>query len=525
MTPKWFLLACWAWAAWTGSAGAAEPPPPLALAETLDTAIRNNAAVLLQAESVKARLGQVLVARGQFEPRVSMQTGRNWDRMPLRRDEVETNVAFGRSGASHFSSQASTYLAGLSRQLETGHTVSGNVSVARTDDGALRQSSIPPQTRTNLFLTYRIPLLRNAGRDVVTANLRAAETDVTAARFETVATLEAVVRRVALGYYDVGAQATVVELARQSERRAASFLEELRRLVAADQVAAAELELASATQAARRNARIGAEQGLAEAQLQLARSMGAADALERVVAGVDTRLPALGQPALDSLAPRERITEAALSTRADLQALRAALDSAVLLSAAAQNGVRPEVDLTLTAGRVGRQDNVMLHQGLRPLGENGAGAYGGVTLSIDLPLRPSEAQGILRQRLAQEESARVRLRDSEIAAVFGLEVAEQVLRASREQLGQAREAVLRYETALRQEMIKRRLGASTVIDVINIETRLLDALLAEVGARQNHAAAIVNFGFEAGRLVTVDDDRISVNLPWLLDGQFDWIHQ
>ncbi|CAK0771906.1 hypothetical protein CCP3SC15_4430003 [Gammaproteobacteria bacterium] len=58
-----------------------------------------------------------------------------------------------------------------------------------------------------------------------------------------------------------------------------------------------------------------------------------------------------------------------------------------------------------------------------------------------------------------------------------------------------------YVTTLANEQIKRRAGATTLIDIINIEDRLTGAQQGEIQARQAYANAITQLLHESGRLI------------------------
>ena len=488
----------------------------LPLEQALNVAVSRNFSVQLEAETLRSRAGRVLEAQGVFDPRVSVQAARNRDRLPLRRDEILNNLLLGLGDKARYLTDSASYQVGLSKTLETGHVLAGTLGVSRLDDEQLERSGVPFQTRATGTLTYRMPLFRNAGRATVTADLRAAEAELAATRHRFVAVLESVVRQTAFAYWDLRAKSRGLELAAASEQRIADFLQELKRLIAADELPAAELDLAAANLADRRSARLAAEQALSEARRQLARAMGLAAGdlpAEREATEEFTKIaPSLAEELGEGLA----LCAQAKATRAELESLRQSLTAATLLRQAASNNLKPQVDLDLTLGYLGRKDSTSLARGLVAFNETGSGGFGGVTISMELPFRNDAARGLLLQRLAAEDSLRTNIREIEAAIDLESPVAIGALRRSWQQLADADEAVRRYETALRRETIKRRLGESTVIDVINIETRMFNALLNQISVQQAHANAIVNLGFELGRLVWSEHQSVHINLPLIL---------
>jgi outer membrane protein TolC len=85
-----------------------------------------------------------------------------------------------------------------------------------------------------------------------------------------------------------------------------------------------------------------------------------------------------------------------------------------------------------------------------------------------------------------------------------------------EQLKQADAAVKSYAVGLANERTKRRLGLSTLIDILSVEDRYNNALLSAVQARQAYASAIAQFRFEAGMLLTREGDSYIARIAELL---------
>lgn len=500
----------------TGALAAAPGAPSLDLAQAIDLAVTRSFVVRQQDEAVRGRAGQVLAAQGTFDSRFSLQAARSRDRLPLRRDEMLNNLLLGLGDRSRYLTDTTSYQLGLTRTLETGHTIAGTLGVSRVDDEAQERVGLPPETRASGALTYRLPLRRNSGRATVTADLRSAEAELEATRLQFNAVMAAVVRDTTLAYWDVRARHQTLALAVASEQRSTDFLQELRRLIASDELPAAELELAAADLADRRALRLAAEQELAAARRELARNLGldAAEFSARLEPAADfTRV---APAAAGQLEGEPDLGRQARQSRAELKALQHRLAAAVLLRDAARRNLQPQVDLDFTVGYLGRRDSTPVLGGLAAWQERGAGGFGSVAFSLDVPFRNAAARGALQQRLAAEEALRAAIRDVEQAIDLGVPVAVGAVQRSLRQLADADEAVQRYETALRRETIKRRLGESTVIDVINIETRLYNALLGRIAGQRAHAAAIVNLGFELGRLVRAGAERAQVNLPLIL---------
>jgi outer membrane protein TolC len=64
--------------------------------------------------------------------------------------------------------------------------------------------------------------------------------------------------------------------------------------------------------------------------------------------------------------------------------------------------------------------------------------------------------------------------------------------------------VLRYEQAVKNEYVKRKLGLATLIDVITVQDRLDGARLQLLQLRQEYSSGIAQILFDAGELVGRD---------------------
>ena len=112
-------------------------------------------------------------------------------------------------------------------------------------------SSTPRQSIGALTFQLRVPLLRNSG-NVTAAPLRAAELEALAARSDLEFAISNIVLSSALGYWDYLAKTQRLTIARNSERRGEESLDELRKLIAADELPQAEINLGLASQNDRR---------------------------------------------------------------------------------------------------------------------------------------------------------------------------------------------------------------------------------------------------------------------------------
>jgi len=486
----------------------------LALGDALREALRLNANISLQQQQVFVNRGAELQALGQFDPLLSGVVTRNRDPRPLRRDEI---AAFGTNTQV---SNTIGYSLGVQQPLRTGLTLGASVDVATISDNVLQSGGIPPQTAGRISFTVRTPLLRNAGTEATTANLSAAEAELTAAQYDLVFTNAQTLLSTTFAYWDYLARLRRLDIARDAETRSLRIADETRRLIAADQVPAAEMQLVLASASERTGTRVSAEQAVAEARRNLALQIGLPV----------ERLAALPPPADDFPRHEPRpialdmriqdLLDIAYMRRADFEAAKHRERAARHRLALARSGLKPQVDLTLGAGYGTLVENRAPFDLFGVLGQNRAGPNLFATLAAEIPVRNSAAEGVFLAQSALLNANHIRVRN--VADTIGNNVLTdvQALVRSADQLAQSAETTRYYERTLENERTKRQLGLATLIDVINVEDRLTNALLVEVQARQLYANAIAQLRFDLGTIVQERDGQFDVVVEDLLNPGF-----
>jgi outer membrane protein TolC len=122
-------------------------------------------------------------------------------------------------------------------------------------------------------------------------------------------------------------------------------------------------------------------------------------------------------------------------------------------------------------------------------------------LQVQWPYENQQARGLLLTRSATAVSAEISRRDLGFSVSSGIQQAANALRASVAQLQSATVAVNQYTRSLANEQTKRRLGAATLIDVLNVEDRLTAAQQNEILGRQAYANSLAQLLFESGTLL------------------------
>ncbi|OGA44912.1 MAG: hypothetical protein A3G25_04290 [Betaproteobacteria bacterium RIFCSPLOWO2_12_FULL_63_13] len=508
----------------TAVAGTARGQPEahgLTLEATLRQTLAQNPDTRVQQRQVEVNRGLVLQAQGAFDPVLSASATRDREYRPLRIDEQSALDAAGITTVHEQLTDMTSYRVGVDRTLKSGIALGSVFSVSSAADRLLWLQSVPRQTVGRLAFTLRVPLLRNAGRDVAGAVLDAAEARLAAAQAELLSANAKAILSAALAYWNYAAKARRVDIIRTSEARVTALVEETRKLIAADQIPAAELNLVLANLAEKRSARIATEQSYVESRLALARVLGLESAQAGRLARPVDDFPGVS-PAARRVSDRlEALRRFALAMRADIEAARYTEQAARYGVAAARQNLKPQLDLDFSLAYSG------LVQGSGPGNFNSAfnsaqtGPSALATIGLQWPWENAAARGVFTAQSAFFDTSSIRLRDLEAEVGSNVPVLAEALRRSAEQLEQGAESVRRYAVTLDNEQTKRRLGTATLIDVINVEDRLSNALLAYVQLRQGYANAIARLRYEIGAIVRREGEGYVVRLEDFMDARFD----
>lgn len=510
----------------------------LSLRDALRESLRSNPATLLQRQQIFASRGAVMQTEGQFDPVLNATVSRSNALRPLRQDErtaissggipdpIRTALGMDPVVPTSIDRQNSNlvdYSTGVLAQLRNGMTLGASVGITTSWDNLSQNSGIPPQSSGRIGFTLRAPLLRNAGRNATTANLDAAELELSAARSDLVFTNAQTLLGVALSYWEYLAAYRRLDIARDSEQRSARLVEEVQKLIAAQEMPAADAQLVQASLNERMANRIAAEQAVAEGRRNLGAQIGLA--AER---GYTLPAPADDFPAFDGKSilvdtPSRSVAllGQALSRRADLQAAQLRESAANRRVASARSGLKPQVDLNFSVN-YGSLVESRTPFAIGPvMSTHSVGPSLSATLSAQLPWKNSAAGGVLLAQSAARDASTIRLRNLQDAIGINLQTSVQALVRSAQQLARASEATRFYHQSVESESTKRRMGMSTLIDVINMQDRLTNALLAEVQVRQSYANAIARLRFETGAIVTPVADGFEIAIDDFFLPRFD----
>ena len=477
-----------------GAALAQPPEPPatpgIGLAEAVRLMLDQDPNLSIEASRLRSSQGVLLATRGAFDPVVNTS---------LTERELDDPL----SESTSRQQSILTNSVGLTKRFRTGLSIEPEMQLTRTveDDPALNVGTVA--------FTFRQPLLRGRGRETTAAPELSAERQVFASELDLRQTTSERALAVVSQYWLARAALLSLAVLEESEARARELLETTRKLIEADVTPAADLVQVEANVVAKETARIGGEQDLFEARQALGREIGLPP--ERI-AGLplpSDAFPVIPASAVPIAAVAAGGTEGAdgpgwiaraLERRADLQAARERRNAAEILLKAADNSLKPQLDLVFTPSYSGLVQGAGTETFFSPLYRNVPGAGSLLSVSLSWPTLNSRARGELAQTEAiREQSA---LLEDLISRQIGANVPIALAAVARgaQQLERATEAVRLFERAVENEEKKLRAGTSTLIDVISQRDRLTSARQSQVSAHLALAIAVARLRFETGTL-------------------------
>jgi outer membrane protein TolC len=467
--------------------------------DALRSTLARHPGIQVQDEQVRFNEGSLRVASGQFDTALTAGMSQNRNITPLTTAQELQYELLGLS-VSNLAANATTYTVGAQKLFRNGILIAPSLTMNRLTDNIGTQEGV---NQSQLGFQIILPFLRNRGRAAVDAQELSAESIVDASLHDTNQVVAQLLSNTAVSYWNAVAAVGNLRIARDSEERGAKYVRDVQILIDADRVAKAEINQLIANLDGRTASRIAAEQGVINAQQNLALAMGLGVIEVAVSPDAADPFPEWPDNSIPNVNPEitNKFVQKAMKARPDLIAAKLRRQSAEELLPAARNQLRPQLNLTLNAGYNGLIEGTGFE---RPFAApfnrlGGPNAY--ASLNFAFPPRNDVAIGQLAQANASYQQAVLAETDLARNIASSVITAVTTLSNSISTLYKAREAVQYYRLALEDEQEKFRLGLSALVNVLTMEDRLTGALSQELGARLNYATAIENLRFATGTVV------------------------
>lgn len=462
---------------------AGPPAQRISLADALVSALQRNRDILVATTTVEANKGNVEAASAVFDPRVNAGIEAGEDRLTLQRQN-----------------NASLVLQQLARN---GIVYSGSLT------GAGQEQLVPdalPGARAATALKVVFPLMRGRGEEVVTANERIQKQSLQSSHYALRETASQQIFSTTQAYWRLRAAEETLAVLREAEARAQRQVGDTERLIRGGEQPAANINLAQATLNSRRASRYEGERSMTEARLQLAELIGI-DTPHAWPGGsaADPFPSEQGQPIGPALL--EQLVIAAHRQRFSVKSAEANLEALRIAMLAAADNFKPQLNASVQAGFGGASRHRWPTEPLLR-GEVGQRQVtAGLTYQWEVGGR--EAHGRYVTASANRDQQEVLIQGLRRSIAAGVEAAVAAYNNSLAQLAQSRQTVELFRRALEGERAKLRLNSATLLDVVNVENSLQQALTSHINSMASHAVAIAALRFQVGELVR-DDEQVQL---------------
>lgn len=472
---------------------AASEAPHLSLEEALRVTLEKQPSIQQMVERVAIQHAGVKQAQGAFDKKLTVSLDERLTRSPyLPREQMGV-------GAGHARAQDYTLQVGVSRKNRAGVQIFPNLQIhgARMSPAAAGRS---PDLLGDAGLNFTIvaPLRRGRNEDLSTAMEKSARLDLDATGQDMMHQVSVAIYSTILAYWDYQGALARLEIQNQATARSVRRVEELKKLIAGDQVAAVEINQALADLADNQASVSSSKQSVTEAKTQLCKAMGLALGQMPTLAVPTTNFPDFLPEELPAEAAS--LLEVGLSRRHDLQAVKLRKVSGETLLPALRQQTKPSLNVRFDVGYNGLVEGGSTFRPAEALFKNTAGLNSTFKVTYDFPLENRSSTGRLSQQHSQIALLDIQQEDLARTIRLNIRAAYDGVVRQIEELRNLEVSGEKYRTALSDGEKKLKLGMSSVLDILTLENRMTGVFLKRLGAQQNLAKALARLQFETGGL-------------------------
>jgi outer membrane protein len=410
------------------------------------------------------------------------------------------------------------FSAGVRRRLRTSQLVEAGVSYGFANNNFPFDNFSQP---TSAFIgnnagTFNVslsqPLLRGRGREIATAQERAAVLYVETAKSNNEFANSLELAQIGVAYWNYYTAHKNLDIYRQNEARVRDILTKMKELVKGDKKPASDLIQISADLVTQERLTISAEQDLYSARIQLGRMIGLDKEESLSLAAPENEFPTILASAYRTGLDKADFIRLAKENRADLRSVRQGQEALKMQYRLAENNLKPQLDLTgfLSHGSaaVGNGVGDMLSSFT-----NGPGRIltTGARLTFTFPVNNNLARGSLMKSQVALSDQQVVL--SNIQRLIDLDISNDLnfLDNSVANLQKAQEVYKYNQDVFKDEQEKFQSGLTTILSLILFQERLTSAQLGYIQAQRQFALAIINLRHNTGTLLYPNQKGFTVD--------------
>lgn len=473
----------------------AQSPSTPRVGVTLLSAVRasleKNSNIQLQEKQVDYSRGSLTVASGQFDPTLTASASRS--------TSSTLSPAISLIGGPDVNSSSTDYSLGLSKEYRNGITVTPSVDVTGTHTQYNPYASQPDAkiNTATVQLNILFPLLQGSGTQAVAATETAAGMEYQASVDSLHHQVASTVYGTVSAYWNYVAASQRLAILQQAEHTTRRFVGDIRKLIAADQRPAADINLVLANLSSRTASRIAAQQALVVARQNLGTTMGLDYSGIESLPLPSNVFPQATQQAM-RLMRSVKIVKRALNRRWDLKASRTRMKENHILLVADRLNKRHALNLNVGLSYNGVNSG---NDAFKALKDKRSGPNVSASVSYTWPIGNNVADGTYMQQSASYDQSLISTRNLTRTISANVGSAVDAVRRAALQLAQSEASVHLYEITVGNELEKLKLGTATILDVVTVRDQLVSAELNNVDQKAAYATAVARLRYETGYLI------------------------
>ncbi|WP_197484029.1 TolC family protein [Halioglobus sp. HI00S01] len=476
----------------------------LSVIGAIETAVANNSQLRLARLATAGSRENISVEEGQFDSLLSASASykSSEDPSPIQDANGGLVDVIGVDGESYLFDST------VQKRLKSSPIVSFGV----TSDGAARDFEgrrIDEVGRSALGLSITFPLWQGRGRYLTTLPIELAKLDYEASQRDLYYQVDLLALQTVTDYWRYRGAVDSLGILRETREQSEKTVENVQKLIDLHELPRSELGLVEAQLAQRRSSLLSGEQSVIDAKNALATSMGVI--LPPTTPEQDNPVDELATPS-DAVKKLGGINELELldsikEFRDDFLAVTKRLDLAEKQVELAKDATRPDLDLVFAG-------NVKTYDDEQALFRSATGPTFGPDweVRLDFLWAPGQTSNKARQRITElsRQQRRYELMELERSTRANLKATIFALQQSQLRYREAQERVSLNQKNLQNERRKVRLNAGTVLDVLNVQDRLLVSELDLIQEQVNYSIVLAQLRFLSGRMTSGEGNSIKL---------------
>ncbi len=469
-----------------------QPTRRLTLMDAITLTLQNQLDIQLAIEQYNFSQGVWQESAGPFDPLLN-----NTDTFTVIEDAQDSTTPLKTTRGGHETVLDVT----ASKKTRLGTSFAFSFEI----DQIFNPARIPRKLNTAIVaFAVRQPLLRGLiyGRDTVIEKANSLETEAT--YFDSIQEISLRIFNTANLYWELVAAKNTYMTINITIKKYIALIEKIKKLIAQDELAAAEIYQPLAQLAARETDLENAKQAYFTAFEELEFAMNIVDERPCEIEEffLQDELPVPEYSAEELAKIRCFLLERAAYERFDLIAARFRESAAYTLVLGARNGLLPQLDLIASVTK----SNFECNKRAEPL----FGALNGgppekdwtIGVNLSIPLHNDAAKGVLRQTQARWSQTKIRIQQLTQQALKDLREALSDQTTLGINLKNVQELVKNNQILVENETKKLDAGFSTLFFLIDFENRLLDALIQQINIQKQYFQNIARLRFLSATLFT-----------------------